>query len=121
MDVRNSVVLTVQIDAEVARGRHPWDAVVEATLHRFRPILLTAGAAALGMIPIATMVFWAPFALAVIGGLVMATLLTLLFLPALYVLWFPVQEPGSRAWAARTLRRPMCNGHRPSSSRPRRN
>jgi len=93
MDVRNSVVLMVQIDSEIAQGRSPWDAVVEATVHRFRPILLTAAAAALGMIPIATTVFWGPFAFAVMGGLAVATILTLLFLPALYVMWFRVKEP----------------------------
>jgi multidrug efflux pump subunit AcrB len=93
IDVRNSVVLMVQIDNEIAAGRSPWDAVVEATVHRFRPILLTAAAAALGMIPIATTVFWGPFALAVIGGLAVATILTLLFLPALYVIWLRVEEP----------------------------
>jgi multidrug efflux pump subunit AcrB len=93
LDVRNSVILMVQVDAEIARGRAPWDAVVEATVHRFRPILLTASAAALGMIPIATTVFWGPFAFAVIGGLAAATSLTLLFLPALYVIWFRVKEP----------------------------
>jgi multidrug efflux pump subunit AcrB len=93
MDVRNSVVLMVQIDAEIAEGRGPWDAVVAATMHRFRPILLTASAAALGMVPIVTTVFWGPFAIAVIGGLAVATLMTLTFLPALYVLWFRVKEP----------------------------
>jgi multidrug efflux pump subunit AcrB len=93
LDVRNSVILMSQIDAEIARGRNTWDAVIEATVHRFRPILLTASAAALGMIPIATTVFWSPFAFAVIGGLLVATSLTLLFLPALYVLWFRVEEP----------------------------
>jgi multidrug efflux pump len=97
MDVRNSVVLMVQIDEEIAAGRKPWDAVVEATVHRFRPILLTAAAAALGMIPIATTVFWGPFAFAVIGGLAVATVLTLLFLPALYVLWFRIKEPAASA------------------------
>jgi multidrug efflux pump subunit AcrB len=93
MDVRNSVVLMVQIDAEIAEGRDPWDAVVAATMHRFRPILLTASAAALGMVPIVSTVFWGPFAIAVIGGLAVATLMTLTFLPALYVLWFRVKEP----------------------------
>jgi multidrug efflux pump subunit AcrB len=93
MDVRNSVVLMVQIDAEIAEGRNPWDAVVEATMHRFRPILLTASAAALGMVPIIPTVFWGPFAIAVIGGLTVATFTTLTFLPALYVLWFRVKEP----------------------------
>src|SRR5262245_8278560 len=96
MDVRNSVVLMVQIDAEIAEGRDPWDAVVAATMHRFRPILLTASAAALGMVPIVTTVFWGPFAIAVIGGLAVATLMTLTFLPALYVLWFRVKEPSPR-------------------------
>jgi multidrug efflux pump len=94
MDVRNSVVLMVQIDAEIAEGKHPWDAVVAATMHRFRPILLTASAAALGMVPIISTVFWGPFAIAVIGGLAVATFMTLTFLPALYVLWFGVKEPG---------------------------
>jgi multidrug efflux pump subunit AcrB len=93
LDVRNSVILIAQIDAEVAQGRDTWDAVIDATMHRLRPILLTASAAALGMIPIATTVFWSPFAFAVIGGLLVATSLTLLFLPALYVLWFRVKEP----------------------------
>jgi hypothetical protein len=92
-DVRNSVVLMVQIDAEIAEGNKPWDAVIEATMHRFRPILLTASAAALGMIPIITTVFWGPFAIAIIGGLAVATLMTLTFLPAPYVLWFSVKEP----------------------------
>jgi multidrug efflux pump subunit AcrB len=81
LDVRNSVVLMVQIDAEIAEGRTPWDAVVEATTHRFRPILLTAAAAALGLIPIAPTVFWGPFSYAVIGGLMVATILTLVFFP----------------------------------------
>jgi len=67
--------------------------VVDATMHRFRPILLTASAAILGMVPIAPTVFWGPMAFAVMGGLVVATLLTLVFLPALYVAWFRVKEP----------------------------
>ena len=96
MDVRNSVVLMVQIDAEIAAGRNPWDAVIEATMHRFRPILLTASAAALGMVPIISTVFWGPFAIAVIGGLTVATIMTLTFLPALYVLWFRVKEPSAQ-------------------------
>jgi multidrug efflux pump len=75
--------------------RHPWDAVIVATEHRLRPILLTAAAAILGMIPIAPTVFWGPMAYAVIGGLMVATLLTLVFLPALYVAWFRVQPTQS--------------------------
>src|SRR6201993_3589390 len=93
MIIRNSVILVDQIDMDLARGLHPWDAVIDATMHRFRPILLTAAAASLGMIPIASEVFWGPMAYAIIGGLFVATLLTLLFLPALYVAWFRIKEP----------------------------
>ena len=85
MIARNSVILIDQIEKEKAQGRSPWDAVVQATMHRFRPILLTASAAILGMIPIAPTVFWGPMAYAIMGGLAVATLLTLVFLPALYV------------------------------------
>ena len=67
--------------------------MIAATQHRLRPILLTAAAAILGMIPIAPTVFWGPMAYAVMGGLVIATLLTLVFLPALYVAWFRIQPP----------------------------
>jgi multidrug efflux pump subunit AcrB len=95
MVIRNSVILIDQIETEIAGGRHPWDAVIVATQHRLRPILLTAAAAILGMIPIAPTVFWGPMAYAVIGGLVVATLLTLVFLPALYVAWFRIQPSQS--------------------------
>ncbi len=91
--IRNSVILVTQIDAFRDKGLAPWDAVVEATLHRMRPILLTAAAASLGMIPIAREVFWGPMAYAMIGGIFVATLLTLLFLPALYVAWYRIKEP----------------------------
>jgi multidrug efflux pump len=91
MVIRNSVILIDQIDTEIASGQHPWNAVIIATEHRLRPILLTAAAAILGMIPIAPTVFWGPMAYAVMGGLVVATLLTLVFLPALYVAWFRIQ------------------------------
>ncbi len=67
--------------------------MIEATLHRFRPILLTAAAAILGMIPIAPTVFWGPMAYSIMGGLAVATMLTLVFLPALYVAWFRIKEP----------------------------
>jgi len=93
MIARNSVILIDQIETEKAQGLHPWDAVVEATTHRFRPILLTAAAAILGMIPIAPTIFWGPMAYAIMGGLAVATLLTLVFLPALYVAWFRIREP----------------------------
>jgi multidrug efflux pump subunit AcrB len=91
MVIRNSVILIDQIDTEIRNGQHPWNAVIAATQHRLRPILLTASAAILGMIPIAPTVFWGPMAYAVMGGLVVATLLTLVFLPALYVAWFRIQ------------------------------
>jgi len=91
--IRNSVILVTQIDAYEADGYAPWDAVVEATDHRRRPILLTAAAASLGMIPIAREVFWGPMGYAMIGGIIVATLLTLLFLPALYVAWYKIKEP----------------------------
>jgi multidrug efflux pump len=91
MVIRNSVILISQIDEHIAAGEHPWAAVISATEHRLRPILLTAAAAILGMIPIAPTVFWGPMAYAVMGGLIVATLLTLVFLPALYVTWFRIE------------------------------
>src|SRR3954469_21950680 len=78
---------------EIASGQHPWNAVIIATEHRLRPILLTAAAAILGMIPIAPTVFWGPMAYAIMGGLAVATLLTLVFLPALYVAGFRIRMP----------------------------
>jgi multidrug efflux pump len=93
MIARNSVILIDQVEREKAAGQHPWDAVVTAAIHRTRPILLTASAATLGMTPIAPTVFWGPMAFAIIGGLAVATVLTLIFLPALYVAWFRISEP----------------------------
>src|SRR5271169_2694697 len=95
MIARNSVILISQIEKEKAHGLHPWDAVVEATGHRVRPILLTASAAILGMVPIAPTVFWGPMAYAIMGGLAVATLLTLVFLPSLYVAWFRIKRPAA--------------------------
>jgi len=95
MIARNSVILIDQIEHERAAGMHPWDAVVTAAIHRTRPILLTASAATLGMIPIAPTVFWGPMAFAIIGGLAVATVLTLIFLPALYVAWFRIAKPAA--------------------------
>jgi multidrug efflux pump subunit AcrB len=100
MVIRNSVILIAQIDQHIADGEHPWSAVISATEHRLRPILLTAAAAILGMIPIAPTVFWGPMAYAVMGGLVVATLLTLVFLPALYVAWFRIEPQDERRQAA---------------------
>jgi multidrug efflux pump subunit AcrB len=98
MIARNSVILIDQIEKEKAQGRDPWDAVIEATAHRFRPILLTAAAAILGMIPIAPTIFWGPMAYAIMGGLAVATVLTLVFLPALYVTWFRIKRPHREAY-----------------------
>ncbi len=95
--IRNSVILVVQIEHLRSEGREPWDAVAEATQHRMRPILLTAAAASLALIPIAREVFWGPMAYAMIGGIVIGTVLTLLFLPALYVAWFRLKPPSPDA------------------------
>jgi len=90
--IRNSVILIIQIEDLLKEGRRPWDAVIEATEHRMRPILLTAAAATLALIPISREIFWGPMAYAMMGGIVVGTALTLLFLPALYVAWFRVKE-----------------------------
>jgi multidrug efflux pump subunit AcrB len=92
MIIRNSVILVHQIQVEKEAGHSDWNAIVEATQLRFRPIMLTAVAAILGMLPIAPTVFWGPMANAIMGGLAVATMLTLLFLPSLYVVWFRVRE-----------------------------
>src|SRR5204863_9618617 len=91
--IRNSVILIVQIEDLRQAGRPAWDAVVEATEHRMRPIMLTAAAASLALIPIAREIFWGPMAYAMMGGIIVGTVLTLLFLPALYVAWFRIEEP----------------------------
>ncbi len=91
--IRNSVILVVQIDEYLAEGRERWDAVVEATCHRVRPILLTAAAASLGLVPIAREVFWGPMAYAMIGGILAGTMLTLIFLPALYITAYRIKPP----------------------------
>jgi multidrug efflux pump subunit AcrB len=105
MIARNSVILINQIETDKAKGLHPWDAVVDATSHRVRPILLTASAAILGMIPIAPTVFWGPMAYAIMGGLAIATALTLVFLPALYVAWFGIKRPDPDAGPKMDLER----------------
>jgi multidrug efflux pump subunit AcrB len=106
MIIRNSVILVDQIRAETEHGHEPWDAVIEASVSRFRPILLTAAAAILAMIPIAPTVFWGPMAYAIMGGLAVATGLTLLFLPALYVTWFRIPRAacGGRESALKEIR-----------------
>ncbi|EJB06217.1 cation/multidrug efflux pump [Rhizobium leguminosarum bv. trifolii WSM597] len=88
--IRNSVILVVQIEHLRAEGVAAWQAVIEATEHRMRPIMLTAAAATLALIPISREIFWGPMAYAMMGGIVVGTALTLLFLPALYVAWFRI-------------------------------
>ena len=99
--IRNSVILIVQIEHLRAAGVAAWRAVIEATEHRVRPIMLTALAASLGLIPIAADVFWQPMAYAMIGGIVVGTLLTLVFLPALYVTWFDIRTEAAESAAER--------------------
>ncbi|ABE43958.1 efflux RND transporter permease subunit [Polaromonas sp. JS666] len=89
---RNSVILIDQIEQDRARGVPAWDAIVESAVRRLRPIVLTAAAAVLAMIPLSRSVFWGPMAVAIMGGLVVATVLTLLALPAMYAAWFRVKR-----------------------------
>jgi len=95
MIMRNSVILIDQIEQDRAKGVPAWNAIVEAAVRRFRPIILTAAAAVLAMIPLSRSVFWGPMAVAIMGGLIVATVLTLLSLPAMYAAWFRVRKPGS--------------------------
>lgn len=91
MIMRNTVILVDQIDQDLAAGAAPWDAIVESTVRRARPVVLTALAAILAMIPLARSIFWGPMAMSIMGGLIVATVLTLFFLPALYAAWFRVR------------------------------
>ena len=93
MIMRNSVILIDQIEQDRRRGVATWDAIVESAVRRFRPIVLTAAAAVLAMIPLSRSVFWGPMAVAIMGGLIVATALTLLALPAMYAAWFGVKRP----------------------------
>lgn len=93
MIIRNSVILIDQIEHDIREGVAQWNAIVESAVRRFRPIILTAAAAVLAMIPLSRSVFWGPMAVAIMGGLIIATALTLLFLPALYAAWFRVKKP----------------------------
>ncbi len=90
---RNSVILIDQIEQDRASGIPAWEAIVESAVRRLRPIVLTAAAAVLAMIPLTRSVFWGPMAVAIMGGLVVATVLTLLALPAMYAAWFKVEKP----------------------------
>ena len=93
MIMRNSVILVDQIERDIAAGQPEWTAIREATVRRFRPIVLTAAAAMLAMIPLTRSVLWGPMAYSIMGGLIVATALTVLFVPALYAAWFKVKRP----------------------------
>lgn len=92
MIMRNSVILIDQVQTEIAEGRDPWNAVLDAAIHRTRPVLLTALATVLAMVPLTRSVFWGPMAIAIMGGLTVATLLTIFFVPALYAAWCKVRR-----------------------------
>jgi multidrug efflux pump len=96
MILRNSVILVDQIEQDEHAGKSTWEAIIGSAVRRFRPIMLTAAAAVLAMIPLSRQIFWGPMAVAIMGGLIVATVLTLLFLPALYAAWYRVEEPASR-------------------------
>jgi multidrug efflux pump subunit AcrB len=100
MITKNAVILIDQIEAERSQGKDVWQATVDASSTRFRPIMLTAISTVLGMIPIAPTVFWGPMAFAIMGGLLVGTILTLVFLPTLYVAWFGGKEVSSDAKTA---------------------
>jgi len=91
MIIRNSVILIDQIEQHIKAGELPWDAIIDSAVLRFRPIMLTAAAAILGMIPLMPSTFWGPMAVAISGGLFGATILTLLVLPTMYAAWFKVK------------------------------
>lgn len=92
MIMRNSLILIDQIEQDIRAGHNQWDAILDATVRRFRPIILTALAAVLAMIPLSRSIFFGPMAVAIMGGLIIATLLTLFFLPALYATWFKIKK-----------------------------
>ena len=92
MVMRNSIILVDQIQQDIDAGHARWDAVIDATVRRFRPIVLTALAAILAMVPLSRSLFFGPMAVAIMGGLTVATVLTLVFVPALYAAWFRVRR-----------------------------
>ena len=100
MIMRNSLILVDQIEQDIASGVTPVQAIVEATIRRARPVVLTAAAAVLAMIPLTRSVFWGPMAMSIMGGLIAATVLTLLFVPALYAAWFRVGRSSPRVDAS---------------------
>jgi multidrug efflux pump subunit AcrB len=110
MIMRNSVILIDQIEQDREKGVPTWNAIVEAAVRRFRPIMLTAAAAVLAMIPLSRSVFWGPMAVAIMGGLIVATVLTLLSLPAMYAAWFRVKPAGAETESRATALQPVPAG-----------
>ena len=102
MIMRNTVILVDQIDRDIAEGHARYRAIIDATIRRARPVTLTALAAILGMIPLSRSVFWGPMAITIIGGLLVATILTLLVVPALYALWFRVTKDEAVTMSSKT-------------------
>ena len=94
---RNSVILIDQIEQDRDAGVPVWEAIVESAVRRLRPIVLTAAAAVLAMVPLSRSTFWGPMAVSIMGGLIVATVLTLLALPAMYAAWFKVKRSASVA------------------------
>ena len=117
MIMRNSVILVDQVREEMELGLDPWNAVLEAAVHRTRPVMLTAAATVLAMIPLTRSVFWGPMAIAIMGGLTVATVLTIFFVPALYAAWFRVERASA---PVRCRRRPPPRHEAPmnEASRP---
>ena len=113
MIMRNTIILVDQIDHDIAAGHGRHRAIIDATVRRARPVLLTALAAILGMIPLARSIFWGPMAITIMGGLFVATLLTLLVVPALYALWFRVRADESSDKPVERLRLTAQFGRRP--------
>ena len=111
MIMRNSVILVDQIRQDIDAGHDPWTAIRESAVRRFRPIMLTAAAAVLAMIPLTRSELWGPMAMAIMGGLIVATVLTVMFVPALYAAWYRVGRPGrleSRSAAPTTTHAPAA-------------
>ena len=92
MIMRNAVILIDQVQIEISQGRDAWNAVLDAAIYRTRPVMLTALATVLAMVPLTRSVFWGPMAIAIMGGLTVATLLTIFFVPALYAAWSKVRR-----------------------------
>ena len=117
--MRNSVILVDQIERDLREGAAPAEAIVSATVRRTRPIVLTAAAANLALVPLALSVFWGPMAIAIIGGLVSATVLTLFFVPALYAAWTRVPRTvAAQASDEGLQRRAVHHAATPSTSSP---